>query len=304
MVPDLLFSQDDADSIYNELAGLSVSLDPDPLAFGPKRLNNKVADVRRMLDRCERLFLDVSQRMHRTRRAHRIAETELDLAKKDLYANDPVTRSGRSVADREAIATGKLEKQVRAVRDLDTSVLDLDAVITVVKAKRTDLKDTEGRLRDQIRLCQEEIGLGSRWGSRVPDANDLPDRPTGVNVESLDDIETLIGRVDGEIQLGLGEGTWSNPEVPIHEVQVPPEFATEDPVVSQDDGVFVGMSPGEDDVPLIADALPSTVTTEDAESFLDSVPLDISKSEKPGPKPLVIDESLIEDLLGGFENLG
>ena len=39
--------------------------------------------------------------------------------------------------------------------------------MTVIKAKRTDLKDLQGRLRDQLKLCQEQIALGQRWGSKT-----------------------------------------------------------------------------------------------------------------------------------------
>jgi hypothetical protein len=166
----LVFTQDDADRIFTELVDLQVDLDNDPLAFGPKRLNSKVSDVRRMLSRCERIYLDVSQRLQTTRRALRIAVAELDISKKHLFANDPETRAGRSVSDREAIAGGKLIKETRTVNDLQVTVSDLEAVLIVVKAKRGDLKDAEGRLRDQVRLCQEEIGLGGRWGAARPNS--------------------------------------------------------------------------------------------------------------------------------------
>jgi hypothetical protein len=210
----LSFPQIDADRMFNELGDLRVELDDDPLVFGPKRLNSKTAQVRRMLDRCETLFLDVSRKLQSVRRAMRVAQTDFDLAKKDLFANDPETRSGRSVSDREAIAAGKLETEIRCIHELNLAAEDLDAVLVVIKAKRADLKDTEGRLRDQIRLCSEEIGLGGRWGSKVPNAPDLYGRPalklaSGADVE---DVTDLIQGLDGEIQLSRDLGNWTDPE--------------------------------------------------------------------------------------------
>ena len=207
------FPQVDADRMFDELGELHVDLDDDPLVFGPKRLNAKTAQVRRMLDRCEKLFLSVSRKLQGVRRGLRVAETDFDLAKKDLFANDPETRAGRSVSDREAIAAGKLEKEIRGIHELNLAAEDLDAVLVVIKAKRADLKDTEGRLRDQIRLCSEEIGLGGRWGSKVPNAPEINGRPaiktaTGADV---DDIANLIEGLEGEIQLARDAGTWEDP---------------------------------------------------------------------------------------------
>lgn len=248
----LEFSQSDADQIYDELRTLHIELDADPLSFGPKRLNKKVSQVRRLLDRCERIFLDVAQRLHRARREFRQASTHLEISKKYLFANDPETRSGRSVGDREAIATGKLKDEVDRVNKLDLLVQDLDTVLGVVRAKRSDLRDTQGRLRDQIRLCQEEIGLGNRWGSRTP--GEAPKLQPS-KISGSDDIDNLLQGVDGEIHLGSQEGTWDEPE----------EFQSEPDSIGDD-----SKTPDE--------VLPSTASEDEVESFLSD------DSGTPAPK--------------------
>jgi hypothetical protein len=194
-----IFTQEEADRIYDELRELCILLDDDPLSFGPKRLQDKTSKVQGMLGRCERVFLDISQKLQNNRRAYRIENATLMMAKKNLYATDPETRAGRSVADREAIAEGKLKDLVQKVHQLDVSVQDLEAIMIVIKAKRSDLRDTQGRLRDQLRLCQEEIGLGSHWGSRVLGADEIDSRYVApVHTDHLDEI---ISKVDGEIHL-------------------------------------------------------------------------------------------------------
>ena len=228
MADPLLFAPEEADRIFEELGTLRVDLDDDPLAFGPKRLNKKVAEVRRMLDRCERIFLDVSQRLYATRRALRIATTEIDLAKKSLFANDPETRAGRSVADREAIASGKLSKSIRRMNELESSSLDLEQVLSAVKSKRADLKDTEGRLKDQVRLCQEELGLGHNWGSMVPSAEMRVDLRGAHGVpDDAREIANIIATVEGEVHLARETGDWMDPVVASNlpeekEEEVPP----------------------------------------------------------------------------------
>lgn len=210
------FSGADANRIFEELKDLSVDLDADPLVYGPKRLNQKVSELKGALGRCERIFLDISQQHHAVQRLRALAELDLELAKKNLYANDPETRSGRSVSDRDAIATGKLSEDVRALRELDMTLMSLEAVISVIKTTRSSLRDTQARLRDQIRLCQEEIGLGSSWGSKVPNAKPL--KPQAVSRASLDAIDDLVGRVDGEIQILSAE---EDEGVPLGEVDIP-----------------------------------------------------------------------------------
>ena len=153
-------------SIFNTLSDMDVPLDEDPLSFGPKRLNGKVALCRTHLDRCQRLFLQVSNDLHTLNRRLRSMKVEFDLRLQDMFANDPETRAGRNVRDREAIATMKLRDFREEMATIESSIQDLDSVISVVKAKRDDLRDVQGRIRDQLKLCQEELSLGARWGSR------------------------------------------------------------------------------------------------------------------------------------------
>ena len=178
---------DVVESVFRRLSGMEVELDADPLQFGPKRLNGKVAGTRGMLTECESVYLNVSLWLQKYRAAHRTLETEMDLAKKHLYANDPEVRAGRNVADRDALATMKLQQQARDLSAVAQSQADLEAMLTVVKAKRADLKDVQGRIRDQIKLCSEEIGLGGRWGSKPHPGTEAPDLDASPNV----DVQTL-----------------------------------------------------------------------------------------------------------------
>jgi len=318
----LSFPQVDADRMFNELGDLRVELDDDPLVFGPKRLNAKTAQVRRMLDRCETLFLDVSRKLQAVRRALRVAETDFDLAKKDLFANDPETRAGRSVSDREAIASGKLEAEIRGIHELNLSAEDLDAVLVVIKAKRADLKDTEGRLRDQIRLCSEEIGLGGRWGSKIPNAPDLyggPARKTADGAD-VDDVTSLIQGLDGEIQLSRDAGGWTDPEgvhlsngaieVVQPEGQGAPEIR---PGRNVDDMADATLSPvGEEALEeihldglstLVKDietSMAPTVHSDDVDIFLDEVVVSSALIPKPDLSNTV-DDIDMDAILGMFE---
>jgi hypothetical protein len=180
------------EGLYASLGAMQVELDADPLELGPKRLNGKIAECRGMLSRCEKIFLDVSQTLHRYRRELRGASADFKLQMRELITNDPEVRMGRNVTDREAIAANKLRPEAEDIDRLTACVEDLEAVLTVVRTKRADLKDIQGRLKDQLKVCQEEISLGGRWGRSLPTAK-ISD-PAGDSVREL--AESVLKNVD------------------------------------------------------------------------------------------------------------
>jgi len=206
-------TQDTVDIIYGSLGKLEVQLDADPLAFGPKRLNGKIALCRKMLSETEGIFLQVSQDLGWYRSEHRKLEAAYSLTEADMMANDPMTRAGHSIADRKALVKDQLSTECQKIDDLDQQAKMFEAVMVVVKAKRADLKDVQGRLRDQIKLCQEEIGLGSHWGSK-------PGEPSGFELEpgqgraaasDGEEIDDIVGGIEGEIHLSREKGEWQDP---------------------------------------------------------------------------------------------
>jgi len=187
--------------IFTALAAMEVSLDGDPLAHGPKRMNAKIAVCRNHLDRCQQIYLQMSNDLHVLNRAMRLAKVEFDLRMQDMLTNDPETRAGRSVRDREAIATMKLRDERESMATIESSISDLDAVMTVVKAKRDDLKDILGRIRDQLKLCQEEIGLGGRWGTAPAPGQRVPSRAQASGVDPS--ILAILDETPGEGEASL-----------------------------------------------------------------------------------------------------
>lgn len=192
-----------AQRIFAALTAMEVTLDADPIAHGPKRMNAKIAVCRNHLDRCQQIYLQMSNDLHVLNRAMRTAKVEFDLRMQDMLTNDPETRAGRSVRDREAIATMKLRDERESMATIESSISDLDAVMTVVKAKRDDLKDILGRIRDQLKLCQEEIGLGSRWGSAPAPGQAVPSRSAGVGVDPT--LLAEVASLPGEDEVSLSD---------------------------------------------------------------------------------------------------
>jgi len=159
-------SQDAVNRLYAALTSMEVLLDPDPLRYGPGRLNKKISATRGFLSQTEAVYLKISSLIQQYKAAHRTAELTLDLEKMDLYANNVEIRSARNQSTQEALATYQLRPQVELASRLASTRDDLVMIMSAVKSKKADLKDAQGRLRDQLKLCQEQIGLGQRWGSK------------------------------------------------------------------------------------------------------------------------------------------
>jgi hypothetical protein len=182
-------------NVYTSLSKMDLELDPDPIEFGPSKLNNKTAEARKYLSQTEKVFMEVSQNLHKYKRDLLIAETQFNLEETKLMANDPHVRSGRSQQEREALASTQLVHIQSKINSCKLATHDLEDVLKVVKAKRTDLKDIQGRLRDQLKLCQEQISLGQRWGQKVDKiiAGDL------LSVDDLGSEDNVLIKADSSI---------------------------------------------------------------------------------------------------------
>jgi hypothetical protein len=246
---------------------------------------------------------------------------DFDLGKKSLFANDPETRAGRSVSDREAIAAGKLRKEVALMNDLTILEGDLAAVLDVVKAKRADLKDTEGRLRDQIRLCHEELGLGHRWGSQVPGTTQSVDDGK-VDPSAAGIVDDIIGSVEGQVKADNLNGSTDLPDLDEDEVPELPIIVNPGPIparrtppatiVAPDEAPVVVAAPAPiaPPAPVVQVALPEnsgnpepkvTATATSVDDFLDSLPMAAAVKEPAKPKHVALDDENLMSFLADFE---
>jgi len=292
--------------IFSALNEMEVSLDADPIAHGPKRMNAKIAVCRNHLDRCQQIYLQMSSDLHALNRAMRQKKVEFDLQLQDMLTNDPETRAGRSVRDREAVATMKLRNEREEMALIESSISDLDAVMVVVKAKRDDLKDTLGRIRDQLKLCQEEIGLGGRWGSAPAPGQAVPARSESRGIDpmllaNMDEIpsdgEISMSDLDKFVEVSLkvqGRTNEITPVVVPEPVNTPIEYLPDPPAE-----IIV---PKEILSPSVYVALPpATAATADVDSFLDEVVTDSRRASASTSTPAAsVSDIDLDDLIGSL----
>jgi hypothetical protein len=271
------------EQVFSSLEAMSVELDDDPLEYGPRRLAHKVAETRTHLSRCEQISLQISRLLQQYKRGHRAAQLEFDLKLQHMLANDPEVRAGRNVADRNAIATVKLNEQREAMSHMEVVIQDLEVVMTSIKSKRADLRDVQGRLRDQMRLCQEEVGLGGKWGSKAPGSTPNLSNAPLVDTKALRELDAMFS---GEIHLSdLSDLTVDEAE-PVEETPAPVPTPEVPPVAP---------TPVVEAVQAEAPALP---TGDGADDDFDAVLSGITPTvEAVGKRPSVSVDDLLNSLL-------
>ena len=184
--------------VYDTLRTMRVSLDEDPLGNGPRALNKKISSTRNFLDRCDEFNTTLSQNLAFWKRRLREEDTTFDLKKKWMVANDPQIRAGRSATDRDALAHMIMVDQAKLIKKLEGQVEELDMVLTVLRAKRADLKDTQQQIKNQMKLCFEEIRLGSTWGPYITgQRRELSPSPG---------IDSILDEVNQEMKTSLQKG--------------------------------------------------------------------------------------------------
>jgi len=182
------------DRYFGEMAEMDVPLDPDPLLFTPTRLANKIAVSRQYLSRVQRIWTELSQRQATLKRQLRKADLAYELQFDHLMAEDTEVLAGPSQGVREAIARRKLKQLIEDSREIQAALEDIEIALKVASSKRTDLKDTQQRIKDQIKLCEEELGLqGRRWGQRGPGSvtgNDVPFKNKRVSLDGRSTVDS------------------------------------------------------------------------------------------------------------------
>jgi hypothetical protein len=202
-LPSPLVAVEVVDQVYEQLRDMGIDLDEDPLSHGPKRIQQKIAQVRNMMTVVQRYYQVIAQKDHILKRALNASEALLKIGTMELFAHDPEVKQCRSVKDREALAHTKLSKEVREKIRYSAAVFETETLLQALKVKERDLKDTATQLGRQMRLCQDEIGLGRRWG-KDEIKGDIPDIEGEEYIVALDVDEVsaeLIEDIENQLEI-------------------------------------------------------------------------------------------------------
>lgn len=267
---------------YAGLKKMEIQLDPNPLEYGPKRFNNRIAQVRAMLTRLEQIFLQTSEDLHYFKRLISARNALYELEKRELMINDPKCRVGRSQGEREALADVRLRPEIEVLQTLSLAAQDLEALMIVIKSKRTDLKDIQGRMREQMKLIEHDIGMGARWGVTNPSA--MAAIPVTAVNEDASDINSILANADAAMGITDGAGTLLEVEETEDPEEDPAPHLEPAPVLVFGEDEVVEPEPVGDEPEPVGDELSLTLdeegegnlpekhlTQEDADSFLEDL---------------------------------
>jgi len=191
-----VISPERIEAIYTELERMHIHLEPEPLRFGPEDLQNKTAHAQNMLSRVEQITTAILHEFHVTQRKHLSHSKRLDIKTKDLIANNEEVAKGSSIKDRMSRAHTYLIEDIREVDDLEIAIRDYELVLEVLKAKRSELKNLQQRIKDQFRMVQEEISLGGNWGRPRTPYKAISPGQGRATFEDSEDIDRLLHGVD------------------------------------------------------------------------------------------------------------
>lgn len=283
--------------VHEEIQGMAeIVLDADPLSSGPKQMNNKKAAVRNHLSRCTQLELQLLEDRGWFQRELTREQAKYDITYTDLIANNPHVRAGRSTADREAAAKVILAKAVRKIKDLELSVEDLERLLTVVKAKKSDLKNLQSQLRDQLKICDHELALGNKWGHKSPSAVDGYPQTTAADLDVVDELIDSVGGSDPEPVVELVED--EDDEDEDDEVVEAVEAVEEGSVVETYESPVEDVLKIEDSEDEIEDVLAATATSTETDAALDDIETDSPEDDVDAAAPGDVD---VDEILSGLE---
>lgn len=159
-----LIDREYLDTLSKRMISVRVDLDPDPLNQGPTVLNEKIAETANQLTKVRNIQAKLEHNLLLVKRQERVVGKMLELKINDLIVNDPMIKPLKSQKDRDAAARLALQDAVdNHSRYLD-AIFEVESVMEVAKLKTSELRDVSRSLKDQMRMCQEEIKLGGRWG--------------------------------------------------------------------------------------------------------------------------------------------
>ncbi len=150
------------EKIVKDLDGMTVDLDPDPaVSGGAPVLRRKIAQVEAFLSSCLAMVSATRVRVQHARSRHRDLQLGLKLATDLLVSNDPEVKNGRNIADRNALASIKLQAEHLMVREADGDRTEAETILQIATAKLAHLKDLRIHLRAQLRDLTDSTPSGT-----------------------------------------------------------------------------------------------------------------------------------------------
>lgn len=147
--------------VLDQINRMRVDLDADPTQTGGiPTLRKKLALTDQYLAETLDMVNAARVRSQAKKNRWRAMQVGLKLATDLLLSSDPDVRNGRNVADRNAIATIKLQSQHLQLRSADQEKLNAEMILKLLDDKLGQLKEIRKHLRSQLKDLSETAPVG------------------------------------------------------------------------------------------------------------------------------------------------
>jgi len=151
-------SQEQLDSMLEEVSGYLVELEPDPTLahLGSKYLQERLSKARNYTNRVM-FYLQKCMRYEKSLRVQ-IKQKELDLEfkLKEKLADDVLVRKQPSISDRQALATTMLKDEYAILAEHRVVLIDVEETVKMLKMKYSDLQRTMGDIKTQRGMVKDD----------------------------------------------------------------------------------------------------------------------------------------------------
>ena len=143
-----------------ELQGLNVSLDADPVSQGLSAINEKIADIQAKKDRASNLLVEALANKSYYEQQYDTSKTNLDLARGREIITDPDMKNLKSDAARQAAANVKLNQDCLNNHNDLLAFTTAESYLKCIYQIYNNLCSAQENLSRQISVIQMSINIG------------------------------------------------------------------------------------------------------------------------------------------------
>lgn len=178
------FTDEQLDSILEEIAGYEIDLAPDPTLphLGFHYIQNKLSECRNYSNRVQGYLLRINTQKKNIRLEIKLLETDIDMKINNLLADNEIVRRQSSITDRKAVAISMLKEEYDALSERRNLLVNLEETAKIVKVKYDDLNRTNGDIKVQRQLIRDDRSMNPMGDTsdRNPDGTIPNGMPTQV----------------------------------------------------------------------------------------------------------------------------
>ncbi len=195
------------EEICAALAGLVVTLDPDPAARGPKYLQDLISRTRGFLNEVSTYLSEVLRERHRLEMQLDALEGAFAISADELLANDRRVSMLPSIQDRQSMINVLLSKERREIQNCKREIKTLGHVERAVRHRHKELESTMSAIRLQRSLVESELRTGAYYGDESDESRGTwgrrPGAPPAGALDDMDEAE-LARLMNAEEALAVG----------------------------------------------------------------------------------------------------